>query len=143
MEQVDIVHGLEAVKHTHRTFQAHPRIHVLLRKGLIRSVRLTVKLHKHVVPYFQILAAVAGRVAMLGTGRFARIPEYFSIGSAGSSRSRYPPVVGFGKIKNAFLGYTALLPHLGGAFVARGVFVACENGNGQSVGIQTQVILAC
>ena len=109
-EGVRLVDGLFARQHTNRAFQTHASIDVLLLERNERTVLLLVVLHEHVVPDFQIRAAVAGRRAVRAAGLFGD-DEHLGIRAAraGDAR-RAPPVVLLRQIEQVVILHAAAAP---------------------------------
>ena len=141
-EQVGLIDGLFARQHADGALQAHAGVDVLLRQGDEGAVGLLVVLHEHVVPDFQVRAAVAGGGAVRPAGLF-HDHEHFGVRAAGAGDAGgAPPVVGLGQIEQVVVLDAAGAPEVGGLFVPGAVLVALKDGEGQLVLGQAQIFFA-
>ena len=137
-ESIGFIHALFAVEHADGAFQTHAGIHVLLRQGNEGAVLLLVILHKHVVPDFQIRAAVAGRGA-IRAARLLGDDKHLGVRAAGAGHTgRTPPVVLLGQIEQMIVLYAALAPQVSRFLVTRAILIALKHGEGQLVRVDAQ-----
>ena len=140
-EGVGLVDGLLAGQHADGTLQAHAGIDVLLLQRDEGAVLLLVVLHEHVVPDLQVTAAGAGRRAVGAAGGLIADDEHLGVGTAGAGLAGgAPPVVLLGQVEDVILFNAHGAPDVVGFLVTGAVLIAGEDGEGQLVLVQAQVI---
>ena len=141
-EAIGIVYAFRALKGCNGPVEAHAGIHIALGKRGHVAFGVLIILHENVVPYFKVLAAVAGRVALRATLGLAGIEENLRIRAAGAGVAGYPPVMLCAKIEYMAGVNAHFHPTIVRFGISRGIFVALEAGEIQPVLIYAQPFFA-
>ena len=140
-EKVGFVHRFVAVENAKHSFKPHTFVNVLLFERRERAVGVLEVLHKHVVAYLHVLAAIACGRAVGRAFRLAGVDKHFGVGAArtGDTR-RSPPIVLFVAEEDVIFGDALRLPIRRTLFVSGAIFVACKDGYGKFVLVKFKLI---
>ena len=94
-ENIDIIIGVNMLQHCRNPLQAHTGIHRRFRQWQHRAVSLTVKLHEHHIPDFNVTITVFfGRPWRSAPNVFAVIIKNLGARPARSSVTHLPEIIG-------------------------------------------------
>ena len=139
-KKIGFVHGLFALNYAESTFQSHTGVDVFLFERFVFAVGGFIELHKHVVPDFEIFAAIASGRTMLAAFGLTVVYKHFGIGTARTGNAcGSPPVVFLWKEENVIASDSRLFPQFRSFGVAGAVVVAGKHRHGKARRIYSEI----
>ena len=137
LKQVDIVIVMHTLQHGGKTLQAHTGIHGGMRQQIHVTCGITVKLHEHKVPNFDVTVTVFFRRTRRASGYISSmVVKNFRAGATGAGIAHGPEVIAFVFFTAGFVANTRETRRVNTYFVQPDVsrFVVFRiNGNPQAI----------
>ena len=131
-KKVSIISAFYTLQHGNGSFQTHAGVHVPLRQRHKPALSGLVVLHEHIVPYFQVFAAIASWGAVRATGLLLAHDKHLGVRAAGPGLpGRAPPVVLLRQVEYPFAGKAAGSPNVRRFLILGRILIACEYRHGQ------------